>query len=123
MKLASGIAPVPRLLDAGIRVGLGTDGAASNNRLDLFQEMRHAALLAKVSSLDATAVPAHVALRMATLSGAEALDLGDLIGSITVGKLGDFAVLSDDPRKYQGGQLFDIKVAATILGGRIAFTA
>ncbi len=67
MKLASGIAPVPRLLAAGIPVGLGTDGAASNNRLDLFQEMRHAALLAKVGSLDATAVPAHAALRMATL--------------------------------------------------------
>jgi 5-methylthioadenosine/S-adenosylhomocysteine deaminase len=93
MKLASGIAPVPRLLDAGIRVGLGTDGAASNNRLDMFQEMRHAALLAKVGSLDATAVPAHVALRMATLSGAEALDLGDLTGSITVGKYADLCAV------------------------------
>ncbi len=93
MKLASGIAPVGRMLGAGLRVGLGTDGAASNNRLDLFQEMRHAALLAKVSSLDATAVPAHTALRMATLSGAEALGLEREIGSITAGKCADLCAV------------------------------
>ncbi len=94
MKLASGIAPVPRLLEAGVRVGLGTDGAASNNRLDLFQEMRHAALLAKVSSGDATAVPAHSALHMATLAGAEALGLGDEIGSIVRGKRADLCAVN-----------------------------
>ena len=93
MKLASGIAPVPRLLAAGIPVGLGTDGAASNNRLDLLQEMRHAALLAKVGSLDATAVPAFVALRMATLDGARALGMDDRIGSIEIGKCADLCAL------------------------------
>ena len=93
MKLASGIAPVPALLAAGVRVGLGTDGAASNNRLDLFQEMRHAALLAKVGALDATALPAHAALRMATLAGAEARELEAQIGSITPGKQADLCAV------------------------------
>lgn len=93
MKLASGIAPVPRLLDAGLRVGLGSDGAASNNRLDLLQEMRHAALLAKVGSMDASALPAHAALRMATLDGARALGMGDRIGSIEIGKLADLCAV------------------------------
>jgi len=93
MKLASGIAPVPRLLAAGVPVGLGSDGAASNNRLDLLQEMRHAALLAKVGSLDATAVPAHAALRMATLGGARALGMDDRIGSIEKGKCADLCAL------------------------------
>jgi 5-methylthioadenosine/S-adenosylhomocysteine deaminase len=93
MKLASGIAPVPRLLGAGLRVGLGTDGAASNNRLDLIQEMRHAALLAKLGSMDASALPAHAALRMATLAGARALGLGDRIGSIESGKFADLCAV------------------------------
>jgi 5-methylthioadenosine/S-adenosylhomocysteine deaminase len=93
MKLASGIAPVPRLLGAGLRVGLGTDGAASNNRLDLIQEMRHAALLGKVGSMDASALPAHAALRMATLDGARALGLGERIGSIEIGKLADLCAV------------------------------
>ena len=93
MKLGSGIAPVTRLLSAGIRVGLGTDGAASNNRIDLFQEMRHAALLAKVSSLDASALPAHTALHMATLGGAQALGLAAQIGSITPGKFADLCAV------------------------------
>lgn len=93
MKLASGIAPVPRLLAAGLRVGLGTDGAASNNRLDLLQEMRQAALLAKVGSLDATAVPAHAALRMATLDGARAIGMGERIGSIEPGKSADLCAV------------------------------
>lgn len=93
MKLASGIAPVDALLKRGINVGLGTDGAASNNRLDMFSEMRHAALLAKVSTLDATAVPAHTALRMATLNGAAALGMADRIGSIEPGKLADLCAV------------------------------
>ncbi|MFP5400364.1 MAG: TRZ/ATZ family hydrolase [Gammaproteobacteria bacterium] len=93
MKLASGIAPVPKLLTAGVRVGLGTDGAASNNRLDLMQEMRHAALLAKVGSGDASALPVHAALRMATLDGARALGLGDRIGSIERGKHADLCAI------------------------------
>lgn len=96
MKLASGIAPVTRLLEAGIRVGLGTDGAASNNRLDMFEEMRQAALLAKVATLDATAVPSHTALRMATLDAAAALGLEAFIGSIEVGKQADLCAVSLD---------------------------
>jgi len=97
MKLASGIAPVPRLLAAGVPVGLGSDGAASNNRLDLIQEMRHAALLAKVGSLDATVVPAHTALRMATLDGARALGMDDRIGSIETGKFADLCAIDLAP--------------------------
>ena len=76
LKLASGIAPVARMRQLGINVGLGTDGAASNNRLDMFGEMRLAALLAKGSSGDASTLPAREALRMATLDGATALGLG-----------------------------------------------
>ncbi len=94
LKLACGIAPVARLLQAGVNVGLGTDGAASNNRLDLFAEMRLAALLAKGSSGDATAMPAHRALECATLGGARALGLQDRIGSIVPGKLADLTAVN-----------------------------
>ncbi|MCB1959236.1 MAG: TRZ/ATZ family hydrolase [Rhodocyclaceae bacterium] len=93
MKLASGIAPVASLVDHNIPVGLGTDGAASNNRLDLFQEMRQAALLAKVSSGDARAIPAARALRMATLDGARALGMEADIGSISAGKQADLCAI------------------------------
>lgn len=96
MKLASGIAPVARLAAAGIDVALGTDGAASNNRLDLFQEMRHAALLAKVASGDASVLPAHQVLRMATLNGARALGLEKRIGSIEPGKQADLCAVALD---------------------------
>lgn len=94
MKLASGIAPISALAQRGLRIGLGSDGAASNNRLDLFQEMRQAALLAKVSTGDAAALPAHRVLRMATLDAAEALGLEDSIGSITPGKNADLCAVS-----------------------------
>ena len=93
LKLASGIAPIAEYLIAGINVGLGTDGAASNNRLDMFTEMRLAALLAKGLSGDATAVSAHQALEMATINGAKALGLDDKIGSIEVGKLADLSAI------------------------------
>jgi 5-methylthioadenosine/S-adenosylhomocysteine deaminase len=93
MKLASGIAPVDALLGAGIPVALGSDGAASNNRLDLFQEMRHASLLAKVSTGNATALPAHQVLRMATLDGAKALGLDRAIGSLLPGKSADLCAV------------------------------
>ncbi len=93
LKLASGFAPVARLLEAGVNVGLGTDGAASNNRLDGFQEMRFAALLAKAVARKADAVPAHAALSMATIAGARAMGLGDRIGSILPGKRADLVAV------------------------------
>jgi 5-methylthioadenosine/S-adenosylhomocysteine deaminase len=89
LKLASGLCPVARLLDAGVNVALGTDGAASNNRLDLWSEMQTAALLAKHAAGNAAALPAATALRMATLNGARALGLADEIGSLTAGKAAD----------------------------------
>jgi 5-methylthioadenosine/S-adenosylhomocysteine deaminase len=97
LKLASGIAPIGELVAKGINIGLGTDGAASNNRLDLLQEMRLAALLAKEQSGRADALNAHQVLHMATLAGARALGLEAQIGSITPGKAADLcAVALDD---------------------------
>lgn len=93
LKLASGVAPLPALLAAGVCVGLGSDGAASNNRLDLLREMQLASLLAKVSQGDAASLPAHQVLRMATLNGAEALGLGDEIGSLEIGKAADLCAI------------------------------
>lgn len=93
LKLASGFAPVARLLAAGVNVALGTDGAASNNRLDLMQEMRQAALLAKAVARDAEAMPAYLALRAATLGGAAALGLDSRIGSITPTKSADLVAV------------------------------
>jgi 5-methylthioadenosine/S-adenosylhomocysteine deaminase len=89
LKLASGFAPVHSLLKKGVNVALGTDGAASNNRLDMFQEMRTAALLAKAVGDDAQAMPAQAALRAATLNGAKALGLEKITGSIEPGKAAD----------------------------------
>ncbi|MGE5256755.1 MAG: amidohydrolase [Hyphomicrobiales bacterium] len=97
MKLASGIAPVPQLLEAGVCVGLGTDGAASNNNLDLFLEMDTAAKLHKVHRLDPTVLDAGTVLRMATIDGARALGLSDRIGSLEPGKQADVIIL--DTRK------------------------
>jgi 5-methylthioadenosine/S-adenosylhomocysteine deaminase len=94
LKLASGIAPVARMLAAGVNVGVGTDGAASNNRLDVLAELRLAALLAKATSGDASAVPAHEALRMATIRPARALGLGAEIGSLLPGKSADLTAIA-----------------------------
>jgi len=96
LKLASGFAPVTALLDAGVNVALGTDGAASNNRLDLWEEMRTAALLAKATSGRADALPAARALEMATLGGARALGLDGHIGSIEPGKQADLVAVNLD---------------------------
>ncbi|MCU0870367.1 MAG: TRZ/ATZ family hydrolase [Burkholderiales bacterium] len=93
LKLASGVAPVPAMLDAGVNVALGTDGAASHNRLDLFAEMRMAALLAKGIGGRADALPAAQALQMATLAGARALGLDAEIGSIEPGKCADLVAV------------------------------
>jgi len=89
MKLGCGIAPVAALIQAGVNVAFGTDGAASNNRVDLFSERRTAALLAKVATGDPSALPAQQALGAATLSGARALGLNERIGSIVAGKEAD----------------------------------
>lgn len=96
LKLGSGIAPVPALLKNGVVLGLGTDGAASNNDLDLWGEMRTAALLHKGVTEDPTALTALEALHMATLGGAKALGLDTLIGSLEVGKRADVITISLD---------------------------
>jgi len=97
MKLASGIAPVPQLLDRGICVGLGTDGCASNNNLDLLSEMDTVAKLHKVNTLDPTVLDAETVLAMATIEGARALGLADRIGSLEPGKAADIIII--DTRK------------------------
>ncbi len=96
LKLASGFCPIARCLDAGINVALGTDGAASNNDLDMLGEMRTAALLAKAVANDASAVPAMIALQMATINGAKALGLDKEIGSLAIGKAADVIALDLD---------------------------
>ncbi len=93
MKLASGIAPVPQMLKKGICVGLGTDGCASNNNLDIFLEMDTAAKLHKVNTLDPTVMDADTVLKMSTLEGAKALGLGDITGSLEPGKKADLIIL------------------------------
>ena len=93
LKLASGLCPVAALQEAGVNFGIGTDGAASNNRLDMFAEMRLAALLAKGASGKAEALPAHAALRAATLNGARALGIDLKTGSISAGKWADLTAV------------------------------
>ncbi len=93
LKLASGFCPLQALETAGVNVALGSDSTASNNDLDLFGEMRTAALLAKAVANDAAAMPAHRALRMATINGARALGLGDITGSLEPGKAADMVAV------------------------------
>ncbi len=93
LKLASGIAPVTRMLELGLKVGIGTDGTASNNDLDFFEEMRLASFLAKGSSGDPTVVPAQQTLEMATRIGAEAIHMEDQIGSLETGKKADLILI------------------------------
>ncbi len=142
LKLASGFCPVEKLRSAGVNLALGTDGCASNNDLDLFGEMRTAALLAKGVAMNAAAMDAASTLRMATLGGARALGFGDRVGSIEPGKRADLTCVDLDPLETQplhnvisqlvyacgrhqvsdvwidgrqrlgGGQLLDIDVAA-----------
>ncbi|WNZ54978.1 TRZ/ATZ family hydrolase [Microbulbifer sp. JTAC008] len=94
LKLASGFCPAYDMLEAGINVSLGTDGAASNNTQDLFSEANTAALLAKAVSGNATALPAHQTLSMATINGAKALGIEDITGSLEVGKSADIAAIN-----------------------------
>lgn len=89
MKVTAGVAPIGELRAAGVKVGLGTDGAASNNDLDMWEEMRLATLLQKITHGDPTLLPARQVLRMATVEGAAAIGLGDQIGSIETGKRAD----------------------------------
>jgi len=96
MKLASGICPVDRLLKAGVNVALGTDSSSSNNDLDMLGEMQSAALLAKVSTMDATALTAEQVLQMATINGAKALGINDITGSIEPGKFADIVAVNFD---------------------------
>ena len=103
LKLASGFASVQKMLDLGLDVGIGTDGAASNNDLDMFEEVRLAAFVAKTVSNDPTVLPAATALKMATLTGARALHLGSVTGSLEPGKradliLVDITALHNSPR-------------------------
>ncbi len=97
LKLASGFAPVMKMLETGLNVGIGTDGPASNNDLDMFEEMRLAAFIAKAITNDPTSLPASTALLMATRLGAQALHLGDLTGSLTPGRRADIILVDVTP--------------------------
>jgi len=120
LKLASGFAPVARLLAAGVNVAIGTDGAASNDRLDVMEDMRLAALLAKGVSQDATALPAWRALEGATLSGARALGLEARIGSLEPGKEADLAAFDLGALELQ--PCFDPLAQLVYAAGRDAVT-
>ena len=96
MKIASGISPVTEMLQAGVRVGLGTDGAASNNDLDMWEEMRLAAFLQKVEQMNPEVLSATTVLTMATSGGAEAVGLGDKVGTLAVGMAADVIQVSLD---------------------------
>lgn len=101
LKLASGFCPVKELLEAGVNVAIGTDGAASNNNLDMLEEMRSAALLAKGVSLDPTVVDAFTALKMSTLSGARMIGMADELGSLEPGKLADLTAVDVSDINFQ----------------------
>ena len=120
LKLASGIAPVARYLDAGLNVGIGTDGCASNNRLDMPGEMRLASLLAKGASGRPEAFGAHQVLRAATLAGAKAAGLDHKVGSIVAGKEADLAAF--DLSALEFNPIFDVASHLIFVSGREAVT-
>jgi len=128
MKLAAGVAPVPDMLECGISVGLGTDGAASNNTLDMFREMDLAAKIHKAVRLDPTVMNAQTIVNMATLGGAKTLGLQHLIGSVEVGKLADIIIVDANqphltPMYNPYSQLVyavrGADVASSIINGRV----
>ncbi|MET3289469.1 UNVERIFIED_CONTAM: 5-methylthioadenosine/S-adenosylhomocysteine deaminase [Brevibacillus sp. OAP136] len=100
LKLASGVAPVPKMLEKGVSVSLGTDSTASNNNLNLFEELKLAAILHKGVTFDPIVVPAEVALRMATINGADGVFQKDQLGSLEVGKAADFIMLDANQAHY-----------------------
>lgn len=122
LKLASGIANVQKMLETGLKVGIGTDGPASNNDLDHLEEMRLAALLAKGSTRDPVAVPARTALLMATRMGAEALHIGHLTGSLEVGKRADVIVMELD-RLHNTPQYARVTADADIIYAQIVYAS
>ncbi len=128
MKLGAGVAPVAAMIDAGVNVGLGTDGAASNNDLDMWEEIRLAALVHKLKAADPTAIPAPAALDMATRMGAKAIGLGDQVGQLAAGMQAD--LIQVDFTRLQHGPLYDVMshlvyvldsqdVRTTIVAGRV----
>jgi 5-methylthioadenosine/S-adenosylhomocysteine deaminase len=128
MKLASGIAPVPELINAGVCVGLGTDGCTSNNNLDMFAEMDTAAKIHKVSRMDPTVMDVRTVVRMATIEAARVLGLGNVTGSLEKGKKADFIVI--DTRKPHLTPLYNVyshlvyavggsDVVASVIDGRV----
>lgn len=119
MKLGNGASPVAEMIARGVNVALGSDGAASNNSLDMFSEMQFAALLAKGTSGDASVLDAHQVLRMATINGARALGMEDTIGSIETGKAADLVAidlsgLSQAPVYNPGSQLLYTQAGANV---------
>tara|TARA_B110000211_G_scaffold94181_1_gene109814 strand:+ start:458 stop:1774 length:1317 start_codon:yes stop_codon:yes gene_type:complete len=122
LKLASGICPTHTLIKQGVTVALGTDGAASNNDLDMFQELRTAALLAKVSSGDPTALDAFSALEMATIKGAEFLGLSHLIGSLEPGKAADMIAVDLSDIRHQPVYHPISQIAYTATGQNVTHT-
>ena len=128
MKLASGMAKVVAMRRAGIAVGIGTDGAASNNDLDMFEAMRQASFIAKHASHDPTAVPARAALDLATIGGARAMGMDRLIGSLEPGKRADLITVamraarqtpSYDPTSHLVYVTRGDDVRTTIVNGKI----
>jgi 5-methylthioadenosine/S-adenosylhomocysteine deaminase len=128
MKLASGAAPVTKYLAAGVKLGLGTDGAASNNDLDMFEAMRQASFLAKVTTRDPTALKAQEALDMATIGGARVIGMEKTVGSLEVGKRADLITVSTrsarqtpmyDPVSHLVYVMHGDDVRNTVVNGRI----
>ena len=114
MKLASGIAPVKKMIDAGVNVAIGTDGASSNNDLDMWEEMRTASLLQKVSTMDPCAIPAYTALKMATVNGAKAIGREGELGVLATGALADILLVDiETPHLYPHTNLVSELVYST----------
>ena len=114
MKLASGIAPVRKMLDAGVNVSIGTDGASSNNDLDMWEEMRTASLLQKVSTMDPCAIPAYTALQMATVNGAKAIGREGELGVLQAGAFADILLVDiEKPHLYPHTNLISELVYST----------